>query len=419
MKRSNPTFKDVRAYCEQYQDTRAAISSMPSTIESTAIFNSLKTKSTKAHATAGRFKQVTQSTPHNVTYSDKSYGNCASCGKRHSRFTCRFRYASCHKCGKTGHIQSVCRSTKACRLIQSRDSEVSDMDKHFSSLSLAITFHSGHIRKQLFSSTGNSLHFILDAGSVESPISVHDLKLFAPDAKLQPSTVTINGITGHSLPVVGSCEISISDEHSKSVTCTFIGPSILGLKAMQALNVNISLLTSIDTENESKDLIIKCSKASGGMKIPPVRLPVNGDPVFLKRRVISYGLREPVMNALNNLCIVKMSFSAWGTPIVTPLKSDGKTPRICGDYRITLNPRLLKRTCTTIEPEDILNKLTGSKIFSEIDLKDAYLQIPLDEISSTLTTINIPFGLYRYKFQPFGLSVSPAIFQQVMNYVTI
>uniref|UniRef100_A0A183A0T2 Retrotrans_gag domain-containing protein n=1 Tax=Echinostoma caproni TaxID=27848 RepID=A0A183A0T2_9TREM len=50
LKLSNPTFKDVRAYCEQYQDIRAATSSMPSTIGSTAMFNSLKTKSTKAHA---------------------------------------------------------------------------------------------------------------------------------------------------------------------------------------------------------------------------------------------------------------------------------------------------------------------------------------------------------------------------------
>ncbi|VDP95298.1 unnamed protein product [Echinostoma caproni] len=84
LKVSNPTLKDVRAYCEQYQDILAATSSMPSTIESTAMFNSLKTKSTKAHATAGRFKPVTQSNSHNVTYSDKSYGNCASCGKLHS-----------------------------------------------------------------------------------------------------------------------------------------------------------------------------------------------------------------------------------------------------------------------------------------------------------------------------------------------
>ena len=53
--------------------------------------------------------------------------------------------------------------------------------------------------------------------------------------------------------------------------------------------------------------------------------------------------------------------------------------------------------------------------FSKIDLQDAYLQIPLDDASSELTTINTPFGLFRYKFLPFGLSVSPAIFQDVMN----
>ncbi|VDP83913.1 unnamed protein product [Echinostoma caproni] len=42
LKLSNPTFKDVRTHCEQYQNIRAATSSMPSTIESTAMFNSLK-----------------------------------------------------------------------------------------------------------------------------------------------------------------------------------------------------------------------------------------------------------------------------------------------------------------------------------------------------------------------------------------
>nr|CAH8846260.1 unnamed protein product [Trichobilharzia regenti] len=103
------------------------------------------------------------------------------------------------------------------------------------------------------------------------------------------------------------------------------------------------------------------------------------------------------------------------TPIVTPLKADGKTPRICGDYRFTLNSRLLQQSCTTLETEDILYKLHGSRYFSIIDPKDAYLQIPLDEASSALTTINTPFGLFKYKFLPFRLKVSRAIFQNVIN----
>ncbi|CAH8468843.1 unnamed protein product [Schistosoma haematobium] len=157
------------------------------------------------------------------------------------------------------------------------------------------------------------------------------------------------------------------------------------------------------------------------MKIQPIKLQVQSDPVFLKRRIIPCGLREAVHKTLNDLCskdiIEPIQSSAWGTPIVTSLKSDGKTPGICGDYRLTLNSRLLKRTCTTVEAEDILNRLHGSKVFSKVDLKDAYLQIPLDQSSSILTTINTPFGLFKYNFLPFGLSCSPAIFQEVMNKV--
>ncbi|CAH8499798.1 unnamed protein product [Schistosoma intercalatum] len=156
------------------------------------------------------------------------------------------------------------------------------------------------------------------------------------------------------------------------------------------------------------------------MKIHPIKLQVHGYSVFLKRQIIPYGLREAVDKTLNDLCekriIEPIQSSAWGTPIVTPLKADGK-PLEFVVTSLILNSRLLKQTCTTVEAEDILNRLHGSKVFSKVDLKDAYLQIPLDESSSVLTTINTPFGLFKCNFLPFGLSCSPAIFQEVMNKV--
>ncbi|KER24566.1 hypothetical protein T265_07798 [Opisthorchis viverrini] len=210
------------------------------------------------------------------------------------------------------------------------------------------------------------------------------------------------------------------------VDCNFLvsnsGPSIIGLKVLRALNVNISLLTSNFNETELKQLITSCSKVTGGMRIPKVKLEVSGDPIFLKRRIVPFGLREPVRLALDSLCqkgiLTPVESSKWATPIVTPLKSDGKTVRICGDYRLTLNKSLLQRSCATEEPEDVLYRLAGSKIFSKIDLKDAYLQIPLDDATSECTVINTPFGLYRYNFLPFGLNVSPAVFQDVINSIT-
>ncbi|VDP63605.1 unnamed protein product [Schistosoma curassoni] len=41
----------------------------------------------------------------------QKFGKCLFSGKFHSRNSCVFRNAKCFKCGKIGHIQSVCKTT--------------------------------------------------------------------------------------------------------------------------------------------------------------------------------------------------------------------------------------------------------------------------------------------------------------------
>ncbi|KAH9595573.1 hypothetical protein MS3_00001570 [Schistosoma haematobium] len=360
---------------------------------------------------------------------EMKFGKCLSCGKFHARNSCVFRNAKCFICGKVGHIQSVCKATvhfassctKSCNL----NFNNSDVSSDHLSLS-TISKGNAHIQKRLYTSLGSFHDFILDTGGIESIISFKNLKALDPNVVVRPTEVSILGITGHRLPIRGCCELLIRDDNFPYIPCEFLvsetGLSILSLKNLERLNVELSFLVREENSDTLlKDLIATCAKCSGGMKIQPIKLQVQSDPVFLKRRIIPCGLREAVHKTLNDLCskdiIEPIQSSAWGTPIVTSLKSDGKTPGICGDYRLTLNSRLLKRTCTTVEAEDILNRLHGSKVFSKVDLKDAYLQIPLDQSSSILTTINTPFGLFKYNFLPFGLSCSPAIFQEVMNKV--
>ncbi len=160
-------------------------------------------------------------------------------------------------------------------------------------------------------------------------------------------------------------------------------------------------------------IVAACKVAKGGFKVAPVHLEVYRDRVHLKRSVLPYGLREQVRQQLNKISEVESP--AWGTPIVTPLKLDGKTPRIWGDYRQTLNRSLLQQSCATEEPEDVLHNLNGAKVFPKIDLQNAFLQLPLHENSMALTTIKTPFGLFANNFLPFGLSVSPSIFQKTIN----
>ena len=66
-------------------------------------------------------------------------------------------------------------------------------------------------------------------------------------------------------------------------------------------------------------------------------------------------------------------------------------------------------------PEEVFNKLNGGKVFSKIDLSEAYLQIPVEENSSKLLCINTHRGLYKFDRLVFGIKVAPAIFQQVMD----
>lgn len=56
-------------------------------------------------------------------------------------------------------------------------------------------------------------------------------------------------------------------------------------------------------------------------------------------------------------------------------------------------------------------------LFTKIDLTHAFLQIPLTDEAKELTTINTPFGLFQYNRLPFGLNVSPGVFQRSIDKV--
>ena len=89
--------------------------------------------------------------------------------------------------------------------------------------------------------------------------------------------------------------------------------------------------------------------------------------------------------------------------------------RLCVDYKVTLNKYLKLNHYQIPLISEIYTKLAGSKIFSTIDLKSAYNQVPLDEESRNITVISTPIGLYKYNVLPFGLATAPSIFQRVMD----
>ena len=109
-----------------------------------------------------------------------------------------------------------------------------------------------------------------------------------------------------------------------------------------------------------------------------------------------------------------MSQSDWATPVVVVRKPGGKV-RICGDFKVTINPMLKNNVYPLPLPEELFHKLHGGTKFTKLDLADAYLKIELDENSKQLVVHNTHQGLYCYKRMPFGLSCAPAIFQRIIE----
>jgi hypothetical protein len=65
--------------------------------------------------------------------------------------------------------------------------------------------------------------------------------------------------------------------------------------------------------------------------------------------------------------------------------------------------------------DDLLIKQGGCTLFSIIDLKQAFHQMPLDPESRPCTCTNTPLGVYQWKVQVMGLMNASCQFQQMMD----
>ena len=102
-------------------------------------------------------------------------------------------------------------------------------------------------------------------------------------------------------------------------------------------------------------------------------------------------------------------------PIVPVLKRDKSSVRICGDFRLTVNPVSKLDAYPIPKVDDLFAMLKKGKLYSKIDLSQAYQQLPLDKESQKFVVINTPKGLFRYTRLPFGISSAPGIFQRVIE----
>ncbi|CAK1597385.1 unnamed protein product [Parnassius mnemosyne] len=69
--------------------------------------------------------------------------------------------------------------------------------------------------------------------------------------------------------------------------------------------------------------------------------------------------------------------------------------------------------------EELLPKVREAKIFSKLDIRDAFHHIELHTDSRHITTFITSKGLYRYKRMMFGISCAPEIFQKTLERILL
>ena len=131
-----------------------------------------------------------------------------------------------------------------------------------------------------------------------------------------------------------------------------------------------------------------------------------------------FAFRESVNRELNRLVaagiLEKVEHRDWAAPIVPVPKKDG-TMRVCGDFKVTINPVLQVDQHPLPNLNEVLSTLAGGKSFMKLDLTAAYQQMLLDNESAKLVTLNTHKGLYKCTQFSFGVASAPAVFQRAMD----
>ena len=125
------------------------------------------------------------------------------------------------------------------------------------------------------------------------------------------------------------------------------GPLLLGRNWLSCVKIDWPHVNRVASVDQLQQLLTKYEDlfkpGIGSLKGYSARLAVDpkAPPRFHTARGIPYALKESIDEALERMkrlgIIEHVGTSEWASPIVPVPKADGRV-RICGDFRVTINP---------------------------------------------------------------------------------
>nr|XP_040226826.2 uncharacterized protein K02A2.6-like [Anopheles coluzzii] len=349
---------------------------------------------------------------------------CWLCGDMHWVRECTYRSHKCLDCARYGHREGHCNTA-------SRKKRFNVRQRNINTRVVMVNVQSIRERRRFVSIAlnGTAVRLQLDTAS---DISVIDRRTWRKigSPPLTPSSVTAKTASGATLVLDGefSCAVSVGSQ-TRQATLSVCGAANLLLLGADLIDVFSLWSVPMDAfcnhvtvagQQSFQQLFPKvftgiglCTKAS--IKFT---LRDNVRPVFRPSRPVAYAMEETVSRELDRLeelnVITPVTTAEWAAPVVVVRKANGLV-RICGDYSTGLNAALFPHDYPLPVPEDIFARLANCKVFSKIDLSDAFLQVEIDPEYRHFLTINTHRGLYTYNRLPPGIKIAPTAFQQLMD----
>lgn len=373
----------------------------------------------------GRSQRSTPKAPPKPCY------RCAGTG--HKPNECRFKDVTCHHCKQKGHIAKACRNkgkaqgARPVRRVHEKDSEEDVTEPMMAIQSTNRYLPPLEVRVSM---DNCSLSMEIDTGASRSVISEKQFRELWPNRTLKPSSVQLQTYSKEPLPVLGQIKVRAEYAGQEAKLPLLIvkgdGPPLMGRDWLSVIRINwheIHLISSTgleDTLRRHTDVFRDGLGTFVGCKAK-IEVDPSARPRYCKARTLPYAMRSRVEAELERLVaegiLEPVTHSEWATPIVAALKPDKKTIRLCGDFRMTVNPVAKLDRYPVPKVEDLLATLAKGRIFTKLDLRHAYQQLLLDDDSKKYVVINTQKGLFQYTRLPFGISSAPAIFQREMEHL--
>ena len=265
----------------------------------------------------------------------------------------------------------------------------------------------------------------LDSGSDVSILSLSDVnKIQVPILKTQQRLM---GYGGSPITLCGQIETNVTYDNKSVLHKFYVTDSnavnLLGRDLCAKLGISILMpdnihVNSIDRLKSEFEHFLSDEFNSNVTETVNLKVLPDARPIFCKARTVPVRMKELVKKEIDRLVdagkITKVFQSDWASPTVNVLKSNNSI-RICGDFSATVNKYLDPVQTPLPTVDDVITQVGNAKVFSKIDLSQAFLQLPLDDNSKKFTTINTSEGLFQFNYLPFGLNCSPGIFQAYLS----